>query len=123
MKPRHSPSRAPTGSAGGSSDGTLQILRGADGVTLLEEPGANIARGRNVAIAAATHDIIAVSDADCVLAPDWLEGLPSVRVLTKAQNEGLVAGRNDALPLVSGRFVLMLDSDTEVRPGTIPPGH
>jgi glycosyltransferase involved in cell wall biosynthesis len=39
------------------------------------EPGANIARGRNVAIAAATHDVIAVTDADCTLAPDWLERL------------------------------------------------
>ncbi len=60
---------------GGSTDGTREILRSVDGVTLIEEPGANIARGRNVAIAAATYDVIAVSDADCVLEPDWLEKL------------------------------------------------
>jgi glycosyltransferase involved in cell wall biosynthesis len=60
---------------GGSVDGTVDVLRSADGVTLLEEPGANIARGRNVAIAAATHEVIAVSDADCVLDPRWLERL------------------------------------------------
>ena len=60
---------------GGSTDGTLDILRDAPGVTLIEEQGANIARGRNVAIGAATHDLIAVSDADCVLAPDWLQRL------------------------------------------------
>jgi glycosyltransferase involved in cell wall biosynthesis len=60
---------------GGSTDGTVDILRAAEGVTPIEEPGANIARGRNVAIAAATHDVIAVSDADCVLEPDWLERL------------------------------------------------
>jgi len=61
---------------GGSTDGTLEILREAkDDVTLLEEPGANIARGRNLAIASATHDVIAVSDADCVLERDWLERL------------------------------------------------
>ena len=36
------------------------------------EPGANIARGRNVALAAATHDVIAVTDADCILEPTWL---------------------------------------------------
>lgn len=60
---------------GGSTDGTLEILRGAPDVTLLEEPGANIARGRNVAIRAASHEVIAVSDADCVLAADWLERL------------------------------------------------
>jgi len=60
---------------GGSTDGTLQELRRAEGITLIEEPGASIARGRNVAIAAAEHDVIAVSDADCVLEPDWLERL------------------------------------------------
>jgi glycosyltransferase involved in cell wall biosynthesis len=58
---------------GGSSDGTAQLLREAPGITLIEEPGSNIARGRNVAIRAAAHDVIAVSDADCVLAPDWLD--------------------------------------------------
>jgi glycosyltransferase involved in cell wall biosynthesis len=58
---------------GGSTDGTAEILRDADGITLIEEPGSNIARGRNVAIRAAAHDVVAVSDADCVLAPDWVE--------------------------------------------------
>jgi glycosyltransferase involved in cell wall biosynthesis len=60
---------------GGSTDGTLERLRSAEGVTLIEEPGANISRGRNLAIQAATHDILAVSDADCVLEPAWLERL------------------------------------------------
>lgn len=60
---------------GGSHDGSVEILRNAGGVVLIEEPGANIARGRNLAIAAATHDAIAVSDADCVLDPAWLERL------------------------------------------------
>ena len=60
---------------GGSTDGTLEELRRAEGITLIEDPGASIARGRNVAIAAAAHDVIAVSDADCVLEPDWLEHL------------------------------------------------
>ena len=60
---------------GGSTDGTLSLLRDAEGITLIEDPGANIATGRNVAIEAATHDVIAVSDADCVLEPDWLEKL------------------------------------------------
>lgn len=60
---------------GGSTDGTLERLRDAEGITLIEQPGANIARGRNLAIAAATHDVIAVTDADCVLEPTWLERL------------------------------------------------
>jgi len=58
---------------GGSTDGTLEALRDATGVTLIEEPGANIARGRNIAVRAAAHDSIAVSDADCVLDREWLE--------------------------------------------------
>jgi glycosyltransferase involved in cell wall biosynthesis len=60
---------------GGSTDGTLERLREAPNLTLLEEPGANISRGRNVAIAATTHDAIALTDADCVLEPDWFEHL------------------------------------------------
>lgn len=60
---------------GGSSDGTLEILRREEGVTVIQEPGANISRGRNVAIAAAAHDVLAVADADCVLDPGWLAHL------------------------------------------------
>jgi glycosyltransferase involved in cell wall biosynthesis len=60
---------------GGSTDGTAEILRAAEGITLIEEPGANIARGRNVAIRAATHDLIALTDADCILEPSWLSFL------------------------------------------------
>ncbi|HEV3474090.1 MAG TPA: glycosyltransferase [Actinomycetota bacterium] len=58
---------------GGSTDGTREILGAAPGITFIEEPGSNIARGRNLAVRAASHDVIAVSDADCVLDPGWLE--------------------------------------------------
>ena len=57
---------------GGSTDGTAERFAADDTVTLIVEPGANIARGRNVALAAATHDVIAVTDADCILEPTWL---------------------------------------------------
>ena len=60
---------------GGSTDGTVAALRAADGLTLLEEPGANISRGRNVAIAHAAHEVVAVADADCVYGPGWLAAL------------------------------------------------
>jgi glycosyltransferase involved in cell wall biosynthesis len=60
---------------GGSSDGTLGLLRSEEGITVMQEPGANIARGRNVAIAAATNDVLAVADGDCVLDADWLAHL------------------------------------------------
>jgi glycosyltransferase involved in cell wall biosynthesis len=60
---------------GGSTDGTTERLRDAEGITLIEEPGANIARGRNLAIAAASHDTIAVADADCAYEAGWLAAL------------------------------------------------
>lgn len=56
---------------GGSTDGTAEAFRRGDDVTVLVEPGANISRGRNVALAAATHDVIAATDADCELDPEW----------------------------------------------------
>ena len=45
---------------------------------------------------------------------------PEATVLARWPNAGLVAGRNAALPHVRGAYVLMLDADTEVRPGAIP---
>lgn len=60
---------------GGSTDGTSEALRRVPWITLIEEPGANIARGRNIAVRAASHNLIACTDADCVLAPNWLERL------------------------------------------------
>ncbi len=61
---------------GGSTDGTLEALEEADRVTVIS------AAGREHRRAAATsrspppsHDVIAVTDADCTLAPDWLERL------------------------------------------------
>jgi glycosyltransferase involved in cell wall biosynthesis len=60
---------------GGSRDGTLDLLRAERRLPLrvIECPGANISRGRNEAIAAATGDIIACTDAGVRLDPHWLE--------------------------------------------------
>src|SRR4051794_4224897 len=61
---------------GGSSDDTVAILQSyTDKLPLqvLVELGANISEGRNKAIAAVRGDIIAVTDAGVILAPDWLE--------------------------------------------------
>jgi GT2 family glycosyltransferase len=44
---------------------------------------------------------------------------PAARLIAKPVNEGLVAGRNSALLLVRGRFVCMLDADTELRRGAL----
>ena len=64
----------------GSEDDTLDRLRSAAAVcpipvTLIEAPGANIARGRNLAVEQARHSLIAVSDFGCRPEPDWLEKL------------------------------------------------
>lgn len=39
---------------------------------------------------------------------------PEAHLIAKPVNEGLVAGRNSALPHINGRKVMMLDADTEV---------
>lgn len=68
---------------GGSRDGTPDAIRAwatrhaatLPNVRLIVEPGANISRGRNVAIAAARGPVIAVTDAGVRLERDWLEQL------------------------------------------------
>lgn len=63
---------------GGSTDDTLIILdeyRHWLPLRVVVAPGSNISQGRNRAIAAASGDIIAVTDAGVVLSPTWLEDL------------------------------------------------
>jgi glycosyltransferase involved in cell wall biosynthesis len=64
---------------GGSTDDTVARARAwaARGLPLVvdERPGANIAAGRNAAIAATAAPLIAVTDAGIELAPDWLARL------------------------------------------------
>jgi glycosyltransferase involved in cell wall biosynthesis len=60
---------------GGSTDDTAERFERDGTVTLIREPGANISRGRNIALASASHDFIAVTDADCVLEPNWLDAI------------------------------------------------
>lgn len=61
---------------GGSTDGTVDAIKkfakDHPHVRVIEAPG-NIAVGRNAAIAAATHPIIAVTDAGSTADPHWLE--------------------------------------------------
>ncbi len=63
---------------GGSTDGTLQILEEFAQqyplpLKLISEPGANVARGRNIAVTHASHDVIACVDLGCHLDSNWLE--------------------------------------------------
>ncbi|MBM4438541.1 MAG: glycosyltransferase [Actinobacteria bacterium] len=64
---------------GGSTDGTLAALRECLGshphARVLAAPGANIAQGRNRAIAATTSELIAVTDAGIERGTGWLAAL------------------------------------------------
>ena len=62
---------------GGSSDDTVRLLRNEArfDIRVIEARGANISRGRNLAIAAATHQIIACTDAGVRLDPRWLAAI------------------------------------------------
>jgi len=62
---------------GGSRDDTIAIIEEARQreplIRLLVVPGVNIAEGRNIAIAEASSEVVAVTDGGCRPAPDWLE--------------------------------------------------
>jgi glycosyltransferase involved in cell wall biosynthesis len=65
-------------SDGGSTDATRAILSAYAArlpLRLVDAPGANIAQGRNRAIAATRADLIAATDAGVRCQPDWLERL------------------------------------------------
>jgi glycosyltransferase involved in cell wall biosynthesis len=87
---------------GGSRDGTPDLIRAwADAhrgcgpaVRLLEEAGANISRGRNLAIGAANGPLIAATDAGVRLEPTWLAEL------TAPWRDG----PGDAVPLAAAGF-------------------
>lgn len=86
---------------GGSTDGTLAVLSAWAAsrrlpLRVLRQPGANISQGRNAAIAAATGEVIAVTDAGVWLERGWLEALV-------APFEHPEAGR--LVAVVSGWFV------------------
>jgi glycosyltransferase involved in cell wall biosynthesis len=63
---------------GGSRDNTVAVLNEYGGrlpLRVLVEPGANISRGRNVAVQMAGGDLFACADAGVWLEPGWLECL------------------------------------------------
>lgn len=68
---------------GGSDDGTLEELRRWDErlspLRVVVAPGANIAAGRNIAVAEATHDWIVCTDAGCRPVAGWFSALKGAR--------------------------------------------
>jgi glycosyltransferase involved in cell wall biosynthesis len=62
---------------GGSTDNTIELLRAERRFPLrvIAHPAANISQGRNLAIAAASGEVIACVDAGVRLDPQWLEKL------------------------------------------------
>lgn len=80
---------------GGSSDGTLEIVKAWThrlNLTLLAAPGANISTGRNLALAHASGEIVAVTDGGVRLDPCWLERLTAPFTKESAEQPDVVGG-------------------------------
>ncbi len=80
---------------GGSTDGTVEVLEeyvagSTVPLKVLVRPGTNISQGRNAAIAVATGEIVASTDAGVRLSPNWLEEL--VRPFEGARELHVVSG-------------------------------
>ncbi len=59
----------------GSEDGSAEIVADYDGITLIREPKPGAYAARNAGIRVARGQIIAFTDADCAVAPDWLRSI------------------------------------------------
>lgn len=110
---------------GGSTDGTLDALRAETRLPLkvIVRPGANISQGRNAAIAEATGEVIASTDAGVVLAPEWLQELVAP-FENQTSQVSVVAGfflpdARTAFEVAMGATVLPQLS--EIRPETFSP--
>ncbi|MBO0738880.1 MAG: glycosyltransferase, partial [Alphaproteobacteria bacterium] len=56
----------------GSCDRTPEISQGYDYCRIINQPNGGLSAARNVGAAAATGEIVAYTDSDCVADPDWL---------------------------------------------------
>jgi glycosyltransferase involved in cell wall biosynthesis len=77
---------------GGSNDNTVEIIKQFQAksqlIVLIEEKGANIAKGRNTGTRLARNEIVAITDAGSTPKDDWLENL--LKVMTP--NVDVVSG-------------------------------
>lgn len=80
---------------GGSEDGTVAVLRRWQSrlpLHIIEAPGASISVGRNLALAAAIGEIVAVTDGGVRLDRDWLRELVAPFKRDEALQPDVVAG-------------------------------
>ncbi len=77
----------------GSTDRTLEIAEGFPEARIISQDNRGLSAARNVGIEAATGEIVAFTDSDCVVDPDWLTYLALTFV-----NGGFVAVGGPNLP-------------------------
>ncbi len=128
---------------GGSRDNTPAMLRDFArevaprlSLKIIEAPGANIAQGRNLAIRAASGEIIAVTDAGVRCERDWLERLvePLETTADDRPQTAAVSRPSSAVAAVAGFFqsdpqtpfeialgATTLPEAREINPGTYLP--
>jgi glycosyltransferase involved in cell wall biosynthesis len=109
---------------GGSTDQTASVLeeyRQWLPLRVIVAPGSNISEGRNRAIAEATGDIIACTDAGVVLSPTWLEELTAPFTYESIQ---VVGGWFEADPYTDFEVVMgatVLPTRDDIDPATFLP--
>lgn len=68
----------------------------------------------------ASYEIVLVDNASSDGSPDWLEKqYPQVRLVRSTVNGGIAGGNNLGIRASQGKYILLLNNDTLVIPGTI----
>lgn len=110
---------------GGSTDGTQEKISSYTGqlrVKLIEMPGANISEGRNAAIRASSHNIIAATDAGVRLHARWLEAI--TEPLLRDRGVDVVSGffvPDPQTPFEEAMGATVLPSVQDIDPGKFLP--
>ena len=84
----------------GSTDGTPELAAEFPQVTFLRQENRGSSAARNLGVQRATGDVVAFTDDDCVVPPDWLE-----RIVDGYERHPEVAG--------GGGYLLMIAKDEQ----------